>query len=61
MTPCEVRRRTSFQDILSLIGDLITPTSSKLTWLEEWVFYLEMLSYGRTNIRWQDFGHEYGY
>jgi hypothetical protein len=70
MTPKEVHRRTGFQDIFSLINyvaivcggdlDLMTRTSSNLTWLEEWVFHLEMM-YGRTKICWQDYVHDYGH
>jgi hypothetical protein len=40
--------------------DLMTRTSSKLTRLEEWVFYLEMI-HGRTTTRWQDYEHNYGH
>jgi hypothetical protein len=38
----------------------MTRTSSKLTWLEEWFFHLEMM-YGQTKIRWQDYVHDYGH
>jgi hypothetical protein len=50
MTAKEVHRRTGFQDIFSLISyvaivcggdlDLMTRTSSKLTWLEEWFSFI---------------------
>lgn len=33
---------------------LITKTESKLTWLEEWVFYFEFI-YGSVHSRWQGF------
>jgi hypothetical protein len=70
MMQCKVRRHTGFQDIFSLIGyvaivcggdiDLMTQTSSLLTWLENWVLHLEMMyRYGRTHICWQDYVHEY--
>jgi hypothetical protein len=63
LIPSEVKRRTGFRDLPSLLcyamvvcnGDveLLLQTSSKLTWLEEWLFYFEM-KYGRTFNRWVD-------
>jgi hypothetical protein len=66
--PCEVRGHTGFQDTSSLISyvatvcggdlDLMTRTSSLLTWLEEWVFCLGMMC-GPTRICWQEHMHEH--
>jgi len=68
LVPREVRRRTGFRDLSDLLSyaailcggdiDLLTSTVSRLTWIEEWIFYFEM-SYGRTTIRWEDYEKEY--
>ncbi|CAJ1962587.1 unnamed protein product [Cylindrotheca closterium] len=64
LTPMEVKRRTGFRDLPNLLsyailvchGDLdqLFTTCSKLTWLEEWLFYFEF-KYGRTACRWKDY------
>ena len=64
LTPKEVHRRTGFCDLKRLLsyvavicnGDLksLTTTTTALTWLEEWVFYME-ITYGRTHTRWEDY------
>jgi hypothetical protein len=61
LIPSEVKRRTGFRDLPSILSyamvvcngdvELLLQTSSKLTWLEEWLFYFEM-KYGRTFSRW---------
>jgi hypothetical protein len=68
MAPVEVHHRTGFRDLGSLLlyaavvcgGNLgqLTRTVSAMTWMEEWVFYFEMM-YGRTTIRIGDFAKEY--
>mmetsp|Transcript_31596 Transcript_31596/g.76333 ORF Transcript_31596/g.76333 Transcript_31596/m.76333 type:complete len:492 (-) Transcript_31596:28-1503(-) len=68
LNPSEVKRRTGFRDLPNLLsyamvvcgGDLecLFATSSKLTWLEEWLFFFEF-KYGRTACRWQDFAQMY--
>mmetsp|Transcript_31594 Transcript_31594/g.76326 ORF Transcript_31594/g.76326 Transcript_31594/m.76326 type:complete len:349 (-) Transcript_31594:129-1175(-) len=68
LVPSEVKRRTGFQDLPNLLsyamvvcdGDLerLFATSSKLTWLEEWLFFFEF-KYGRTAGRWKDYAHMY--
>jgi hypothetical protein len=60
----EVKRQTGFADLSMLLtfalvvcgGDLdtLTTTVSKLTFVEEWVFYCEFI-YGRVHGRWIDF------
>jgi len=64
LTPKEVHRRTAFCDLKRLLsyvavicnGDLksLTTTTTALTWLEEWVLYME-ITYGRTHTRWEDY------
>jgi len=59
LVPSEVHRLTGFADIIQMLsfaiilceGDinLLTATTSALTWLEEWVLYFEF-AYGRTTI-----------
>jgi hypothetical protein len=59
-----MQRRTGFKDVGSLLSyaavlcddDLgqMTPTVFVMTWLEEWVFYFEMM-YGGTTIRISDY------
>jgi hypothetical protein len=68
MVPREVHRRTGFRDLGSLLsyaavlcgGDLVqlTRTDSVMTWLEEWVFFFEMM-YGRATIRIGDYAKAY--
>jgi len=68
LTKKEVKRRTGFDDIslmLSFIviicgGDMnvLTKTCSKLTWLEEWLLYLQYV-YGHSINRWIDYEKEY--
>jgi hypothetical protein len=68
LTPKDVRRRTGFDDIIQLLsyvavvcgGDvgLMTLRQSRMTWLEEWVFYLEK-AYGRSRIRAEDLADDY--
>jgi hypothetical protein len=68
LVPAEVKRRTGFRDLPSLLsyvavvcgGDisLMVDTASKLTWLEEWTIYFEM-SYGRSLIRFCDYIKSY--
>jgi hypothetical protein len=69
LTSAEVKRRTGFRDLNALLSfALVTcngnmsellQVSSKLTWLEEWLFGYEFM-YGRTACRWQDFEKSYG-
>ena len=57
LTAKEVKRRTGFYDVSSMLSfvvvvcggkvDVMTQTYSKLTWLEEWVLYLEYV-YGHS-------------
>mmetsp|Transcript_31595 Transcript_31595/g.76330 ORF Transcript_31595/g.76330 Transcript_31595/m.76330 type:complete len:534 (-) Transcript_31595:28-1629(-) len=68
LTTSEVKRRTGIQDLSKLLSYVMVvcggsleelfATSSKMTWLEEWLFYLE-LKYGRTAGRWQDIERMY--
>ena len=68
LAPKEVKRRTGFHDLFSLLsyvviicgGDinLITSSSSKMTWLEKWILYFEFL-YGHSKNRWCDYESEY--
>jgi len=70
LVPSEVHRLTGFADIVQMLsfaiilceGDinLLTATTSALTWLEEWVLYFEF-AYGRTTIRWGDFSSRWRY
>lgn len=63
LTPKEVYRRTGFVDLKAMLsymavvtnGDfsLMTKTSSTMTWMEEWLFFFEMI-YGRTALRWSE-------
>ena len=63
LVPNEVKRHTGFRDLLLLLSfatvvsnsdtGCLAKTSSKLTWLEEWVFVFEFLC-GRTATRWQE-------
>ena len=58
----DVHRRTAFCDLKRLLsyvaiicnGDLKSLKSTALTWLEEWVLYMEII-YGRALIRWHDY------
>lgn len=68
LVPSEVKRRTGFRDLLMLLSyatvvsnsdiECLVKTSSKLTWLEEWVFVFEFLC-GHTATRWQECEKEY--
>ena len=64
----EVERRTEFRSLKHLLAfviivcnsdhDVMIEKTSKLTWLEEWVFYFEFL-WGKTLTIWQDTGVAY--
>ena len=68
LTPNEIHRRTGFSDLFCLLSyitticgsdmTLILKTSSSLTWLEEWMMFLEYI-YGRTHARWIDYQANY--
>ena len=68
LVPKEVKRMTGFHDLFCLLsyvaiicgGDinLITSLSSKMTWLEEWIFYFEFI-YGHSKNRWCDYASAY--
>jgi len=59
LVPKDVMRKTGFHDLFCLLsyaviicgGDinLITSSFSKMTWLEEWIFYFEFI-YGHQKI-----------
>ena len=63
-----MKHRTGFPDFLHLLSfaiivcdgnlDVLYATSTKMTWLEEWVFSFE-LWYGRTASRWKDYEKRY--
>ena len=70
LIPSEVRHRTAgFRDLPALLSyamvlcdgnvELRLQTNSKLTWLEEWLFYFEMKYGGRTLYGWQDLERMY--
>jgi hypothetical protein len=69
LTPKEVARRTGFVNVSRLFsyilvlcgGDIevLTSTASSMTWLEEWLLYLE-ITYGQAWIRWEDIKVDYG-
>ncbi|CAJ1957379.1 unnamed protein product [Cylindrotheca closterium] len=69
LTSMEVKCRTGFRDFPSLLsyaivvcgGDLdrLFKTCSKLTWLEEWLFYFEFKYSFTTGGRWQDYEKMY--
>ena len=64
LTKKEVKRRTGFDDVSLMLSyviivcggdmDLLTKTFSKLTWIEEWVLYLQYI-YGHSMNRWIDY------
>ncbi|CAJ1931834.1 unnamed protein product [Cylindrotheca closterium] len=68
LTPNEVKRCTGFDNLPKLLAyamvicdgslDRLFATSSKLTWVDEWLFYFEF-KYGRTAVRMQDFEKAY--
>lgn len=68
ITAKEVKRRTSFEDVESLLaflaiicnGDIekVCETASCLTWFEEWMMYAEYI-WGKTGTRWEDIAHNY--
>jgi len=68
LTPKEIKRQTGYADISGMLSyiivvcggniDVITTTGSKLTWLEEWMLYLEYM-YGHSMNRWVDYEKEY--
>merc|ERR1712032_1206587 len=68
LTPKEIKRRTGFCDLFYLLSyviiicggdmDQITVTSTKLTWLEEWIFFFEYI-YGHSKNRLCDYESEY--
>ena len=68
LVPKEVKQRTGFSNISSMLSffvvvcsgdmDLIKKMCSKLTWLEEWVLYLEYV-YGHSINRWVEYEKEY--
>lgn len=67
MKPTEVKRLTGFEDIASLLSfaslvcggnfNVMTTKVSKMTWLEEWIFYFEYL-YSRVHTRWEDYAKQ---
>jgi len=64
----ETKNRTGFDDIRGLLsfvaivssGDIavMTKSVSYLSWLEEWIFYCEMM-YGHSGMRWIDYASSY--
>ena len=68
LTTREVKRRTGYSDISSMLSFVIvvcggsmneiTKTGSKLTWLEEWMLYLEYM-YGHSMNHWIDYEKDY--
>jgi len=64
----ETKMRTGFDDIHELLsfvaivccGDIAVMTKSVLflSWLEEWLFYCEMM-YGHSGMRWIDYARSY--
>ena len=68
LTCTEIKRRTGYADISALLSfvvvvcggemDVIIKTCSKLTWLEEWILYLQYI-YGHSIKRWVDYAKEY--
>jgi hypothetical protein len=68
ITAKEVKRRTSFEDVESLLaflaiicnGDIekVCETASCLTWFEEWMMYAEYI-WGKMGTRWEDIAHTY--
>ena len=68
LTPKEIKRRTGFCDLFSLLcyviiicgGDMnqITSSCTKLTWLEEWVLFFEY-TYGHSKNRFCNYESEY--
>jgi hypothetical protein len=68
LTPKEVARHTGFVNVSRLFsfilvlcgGDIevLTCTASTMTWLEEWLLYLE-ITYGQAWIRWEDIEVDY--
>jgi hypothetical protein len=68
LTPKEVKRRTGFCDLKHLLAysavvyagrlDEMAKTITKMTWLEELLFFYEF-SWGRSNVRMQDYEREY--
>ena len=68
LLPKDVKRLTGFRDLFCLLsyvviicgGDinLITSSTSKMTWLEEWILYFEFI-YGHSKNRWCDYESHY--
>ena len=65
LVPSEVKRLTGFEDIVQMLsfGIIVCEGNvhgmaenkvSKMTWLEEWVFYFQF-TYGRVHCRWEDY------
>ena len=65
----DIKRRTGFDDVETLMSyliiicnadiDILTETATHLSWFEEWFLYLEVV-WGRTLVRWEDVAKEYG-
>jgi len=68
ITATEVKRRTVFEDVESLLsfvaitcnGDIekVCETTSCLSWFEEWMMFCEYV-WGKTGTRWEDIAHTY--
>ncbi len=63
LTSQRVKAMTGFSDAKAMLKmvaiycggevEMMTSTTSKLTWLEEWLFFFDFI-HGRTAIRWED-------